>query len=149
MKIEDKITEILQPVVCSLGYELVGIEFISAKSSILRIFIDSEKGINVDDCQKVSNQVSATLDVEDPIPYEYILEVSSPGINRPIFSLNDYSKFIDQQVRIKLYDKKNGKKNFKGIIKEVLEDNVLVDCEGITETFNLQDIKKANLIIDY
>ena len=90
--IDNRITEMLEPAVEAAGYELVGIEFIRAgKHSILRLFIDHENGIDVDACVEVSHQVSAVLDVEDPISTLYTLEVSSPGMDRPLFKAHHYA----------------------------------------------------------
>lgn len=85
--LEQKLTEMITAPVEALGFELVGIEFIRGRTSTLRIYIDSEDGINVDDCADVSHQVSAVLDVEDPITVAYNLEVSSPGLDRPLFTI--------------------------------------------------------------
>ena len=93
-KIADKVLSILNPSVHALGYELLGVEYVpSGKHSVLRLYIDSEKGIGVDDCEVVSRQVSAIMDVEDPISGQYNLEVSSPGIERPLFSVSHYMRF--------------------------------------------------------
>ena len=95
-KIADKVLSILNPSVHDLGYELLGVEYVpSGKHSVLRLYIDSEKGIGVDDCEIVSRQVSAIMDVEDPISGQYNLEVSSPGIERPLFSVSRIISIID------------------------------------------------------
>ncbi|HEY7865082.1 MAG TPA: ribosome maturation factor RimP, partial [Psychromonas sp.] len=98
--LEERITEMLAPSVEDLGYELVGIEYIRAgKHSTLRVYIDQEQGILVDDCAAVSRQVSAIMDVEDPITNEYTLEVSSPGMNRPLFKAEHYQIFAGEEER--------------------------------------------------
>ena len=92
-KISDKVVALINPSINDLGYELVGVEYVaSGKHSILRLYIDSEEGIGVDDCEVVSRQVSAIMDVEDPISGQYNLEVSSPGIERPLFSIASLQK---------------------------------------------------------
>merc|ERR1711916_184587 len=94
-KLEEKLTEMLEPGVEALGFELVGIEFVRAgKHSILRVYIDHENGISVDNCADVSHQVSAILDVEDPIATEYALEVSSPGMDRPLFTIEHFAQVV-------------------------------------------------------
>ncbi len=97
--LEQKLTEMITAPVEALGYELVGIEFIRGRTSTLRIYIDSEDGINVDDCADVSHQVSAVLDVEDPISVAYNLEVSSPGLDRPMFTADHYARFQGRRSR--------------------------------------------------
>ncbi|QGX89124.1 ribosome maturation factor RimP [Escherichia coli] len=100
--LEQKLTEMITAPVEALGFELVGIEFIRGRTSTLRIYIDSEDGINVDDCADVSHQVSAVLDVEDPITVAYNLEVSSPGLDRPLFTAEHYARFVGEEVTLVL-----------------------------------------------
>ena len=98
-KLEQRLSEMLNPAVEALGFELLGVEFVRAgKHSILRVYIDHENGINVDDCADVSHQVSAVLDVEDPINTEYNLEVSSPGMDRPLFKAAHYAQVVGETV---------------------------------------------------
>jgi len=102
-KFEQKLTDMLRPAVEETGKELLGIEFISAgNNSVLRLFIDHDNGIDVDDCAEVSRQVGAILDVEDPISSEYNLEVSSPGIDKPLFDIGHFKSVIGETVNIKL-----------------------------------------------
>ena len=139
---------LFEPVVESMGYELVGVEFHGSEHhGVLRIFIDHENGITVDDCAAVSHQISAILDVEDPIAQAYDLEVSSPGINRPLFKLSDYERFVGLNAKIKLAVALNGRKNFSGVLQGI-DDNNLVLINVDNETFKLpyHDIAKANLV---
>lgn len=117
----DALQEMLQPSVEALGFDLWGIDFKSqGKHSVLRIYIESEAGITVDNCAAVSHQVSGILDVEDPISGEYTLEVSSPGADRPLFSVDQYQQYIGEQVSLRLLTPMNKQRKFKGSIKEVL-----------------------------
>ena len=138
---------LFEPVVESMGYELVGVEFDRGGHGTLRVYIDREDGVTLDDCAAISHQVSGILDVEEPISQAYDLEVSSPGIDRPLFRLGDYERFVGQTARVKLAVPQQGRKNFKG---ELMGAN---DCGQITikvdgELFELPhaDIAKANLI---
>ncbi len=144
---QSKVTELLKPTVESLGYILWGCEYIAqGKHSVLRLYIDKEDGILMEDCTAVSRQVSQVLDVEDPIQSNYSLEVSSPGIDRPLFESWQYAKYQDQEVSIKLYQAINRKKSYKGFIQSV-KDNVLQlksDNELIDISFDL--ISRANLV---
>ncbi len=141
------LTALFQPVVESMGYELVGVEFHGGEHhGILRLYIDREKGITVDDCAAVSHQISALLDVEDPIPQAFDLEVSSPGINRPLFKLPDYEKFNGLKAKIKLSVAQNGRKNFSGILMGTKQENVLINVDNEMFELPFHDIAKANLV---
>ena len=141
-------TALLEPVVESMDYELVGVEFHTSENhAVLRVFIDHENGITVDDCAKVSHQVSALLEVEDPIVQAYDLEVSSPGINRRLFKLTDYIKFAGQKAKIKLAVGLEGRKNFSGALEGVDDNNqVLINVDNETYSLPFHDISKASLL---
>ncbi|RBP63779.1 ribosome maturation factor RimP [Brenneria salicis ATCC 15712 = DSM 30166] len=130
----------------ALGYELVGIEFIRSRQSTLRIYIDSEDGITVDDCADVSHQVSAVLDVEDPITVAYNLEVSSPGLERPLFTVEHYVRFIGEEVTVVLRMAVQNRRKWLGIIKAVDGEMITITVEGKDEVFALSNIQKANLV---
>lgn len=133
---ERALDAMLRPAVEALGYELVGVEMLrNGRHSLLRLYIDTEKGITVDDCERVSHQVSGVLDVEDPIRGEYTLEVSSPGLDRPLFSAEHYERFAGREVRVKLKVPVEGRRKIRGTLAGVSEGNVLVQ-EG-DETFSL------------
>jgi len=138
----------LEPTVESLGFELLGIEFVRAgKHSTLRLFIDHVDGINVDHCAEVSHQVSAILDVEDPISTEYNLEVSSPGLDRPLFKLTHFESVIGQDVTIKLNVPFEGRRNFKGPLVAVEEDGyVIVQVDAEQFALPIEMITKANVV---
>lgn len=149
-QLEKKLTDMLNAPVEALGFELVGVEYVRAgKHSILRVFIDSEKGIDVDDCADVSHQVSAVLDVEDPISNEYNLEVSSPGMERPLFKAEHYSKVIGEQVSLKLNLPLNGRRNFKGELKSSSETNIQIDVDGEHFDLLISNISKANVVPNF
>lgn len=144
--LEQKLTEILLAPVEALGVELVGIEFIHAQQSMLRIYIDSENGINVNDCADVSHQVSALLDVEEPIAVAYNLEVSSPGLDRPMFTAEHYTRFLGEEVSLVLRMAVQKRRKWQGIIKSVEGEMITVTVDGKDEVFALSNIQKANLI---
>jgi ribosome maturation factor RimP len=129
VKIEKIVEEISIPIIDRLGYELVDVEFVMEnKEWYLRIYIDKEEGISIDDCTNVSRALSDKLDEIDPIDYSYYLEVSSPGIDRPLKKDKDFIRFAGQEVKINLYKALDGKKSLIGILKG-LEDNVIIlDC---------------------
>lgn len=130
----------------TLGLELVGIEFIWSCRSTLRIYIDSKEGITVDDCADVSYQVSTVLDVKDPISMAYNLEVSSPGLDRPLFSIVHFSQFIGHEVSMVLRIAIQNRRKWHGIIKAVDGEIIVVMVDGKDEVFAFDNIQKANLI---
>ena len=143
--------ELLEPVVTGLGYELIEIEFNShPKNQILRLYIDKEGGVLIEDCSSVSRQVSAVIDVEDPISGFFNLEVSSPGLDRPLRKVEDYIRFQGENVKIKTgMPQQDGQRNFKGRIKSVADDTVVIECEDKEVSLPLAAIERARLIPDF
>lgn len=145
----EDLLEIIAPVVAATGYDLWGIEFRphGRGQSLLRIYIDHEEGISVDDCEKVSREVSRMLDVEDPIRGEYVLEVSSPGLNRRLFFLEQYHHFCNEEIQIKTHRLINGRKNFKGILLNVIEDIIHIkDNDEVIYAIPFKEILSANIV---
>lgn len=146
----DKLTDLLQPLVEDLGYEFVGLERSSnPKNPALVIYIDTPGGISVEDCERVSKEVAALLDVEDPIPGRYRLEVSSPGLDRPLFTLDQFGKFAGEVAQISLYAPQEGRRKFKGQILGTDVGQVIIDQDGVEVTLDLGNIAKARLVPDY
>ncbi|TWX56201.1 ribosome maturation factor RimP [Colwellia hornerae] len=149
-KFEHKLTDMLRPAVEEVGKELLGIEYISAgNNSVLRLFIDHENGIDVDDCAEVSRQVGAILDVEDPISSEFNLEVSSPGLDRPLFDKPHYEAVIGEIIEVKLSIPLNGRRKFKGRLAAVENDTLVVAVDGEDYDLVLGNIVKANLVFNH
>lgn len=145
--LERQLIEMLEAPVEALGYELVGLTFVRAgEHSTLRVFIDHENGILVDDCAEVSRQVSAVMDVEDPITVPYNLEVSSPGLERPLFKAEHYQQFIGHEALIVLKIAMGDRRKWKGIIQSIESEVVTVVVDGDAENFALSNISKANLV---
>ena len=141
---------LLEPVVTGMGYELVEIEFNpSARHGTLRLYIDHEDGIQLEDCSDVSNQVSALLDVEDPIPGHYNLEISSPGMDRPLRSIRDYERFSGEIVKLKTAMAIDGRRNFKGRLLGVEGDEINIECDGQQFLLPLAAIEKARLVPEF
>lgn len=145
--LEQRLVDIIQGPIMALGYELVGVEYVRSRNPVLRIYIDSENGITVDDCADVSRQVSAVLDVEDPITTAYNLEVSSPGMDRPLFTLEHYRRFLGEEITISLRIAVANRRNWKGAIKAA-DDNEMITLtiDGKDEVFALSNIQKANIV---
>ena len=141
---------IIEPAVSALGYELVGIEHLSqGKHSVLRVYIDHEDGISVDDCADVSHQVSAVLDVEDPITGLYTLEVSSPGLDRPLFTEAHYLRYVGQLAEIRSHSPIDGRRRFKGRLQAVQDGQVVIEVDGVEYSIALDNIDKANLVHEW
>ena len=146
--LQDEIEQLLRPTIESMGYELWGCEYLAqGKHSLLRIYVDKEDGIGIADCEQVSRQVSALLDVEDPVPGNYSLEVSSPGIPRPLFSSRHYQRYIGLEVHIKLFKPVVGKRKFIGTIVSADEGALVLDIGGTQQDFLFSNIVKANLTV--
>lgn len=148
---QDKLTQMLKPAVEGLGYELVGTEHLPmGKHTVLRIYIDSADGITVDDCSRVSHQVSGVLEVEEPIKGQFTLEVSSPGIDRPLFSFEQFEQFVGSKVKLKLFHAIEGKRKITGVIESTNGDDIIIKDADSDSSFQLQvdDIDKANIISD-
>ncbi len=142
---------LLAPVVDSLGYEFVGLEYLpQGKHSLLRIYIDKTGGVTVDDCGSVSHQVSGVLEVEDPISGHYVLEVSSPGLDRPLFKFEDFDRFSGNIVQIRLQTPLAGQRNFKGLLQGVQAADQLVELAIDEEIISLpwERIEKARLVFE-
>jgi ribosome maturation factor RimP len=139
--------ELIEPVVRGLGYELVGIEYNPGRGrGLLRVYIDQEEGITVDDCERVSHQLSGLLDVEDPIPGNYTLEVSSPGLDRPLFTKEHFERFRDNRAKIRMEHPIEGRSQFTGLLKGVQGDFVLLEVEDQCVALPLESIAKARLV---
>lgn len=145
--LELRLTEMLTPATEALGFELLGVEFIRAGNhSTLRVYIDHEDGISVDNCADVSHQAGAILDVEDPIATEYALEVSSPGLDRPLFTVTHFEAVVGETINVRLNVPQDGRRNFKGILVEVEGDMVNVEVDNQVFSLLIDNIAKANLV---
>ena len=142
----ERIREIVEPVIEALGCELWGMEFLGqGRHSLLRIYLDKPGGVNIEDCAEVSRQLSAVLDVEDPISTEYTLEVSSPGLDRILFTLEQCRAYIGSQVQLRLSENFEGRRNFAGRLDAVLEDEVALVSGEDRYVFPFELIEKAQV----
>lgn len=146
-KIDAGLQEKLSVLISSMGYEFLGCESGSMGGKrMFRLFIDGPKGVNADDCSAVSRQISALMDVEDPFQSRYVLEVSSPGIDRPLFELKHYERFIGSEVKMKLYAPIEGRRQFGGILQRVVGENIHLDVSGQEMVIPFSAIERANII---
>lgn len=143
----NELIELLEPVVTALGYEMLGIEYFKQKDgSMLRLYIDNDIGITIDDCTRVNHQVIGVLDVHDPIKEKYLLEISSPGLDRPLFTLEQFQRFLGQVVKIKLREKIEERRKIAGVIKAVEAAAVLVSENDIDYLIPVDAIDSAHLV---
>lgn len=148
-KIETMMT-MLAPAVTAVGFELWGLEFFQqGRHSVVRIFIEGANGVSVEDCAAVSHQVSGVLDVEDPIAGEYTLEVSSPGWDRPVFTLAQYARLVGSEVAVRLASPLNGRRKYKGVILQVVEDTVELQVDAEVVRIAFAAIDKANVVPNF
>ena len=149
---QGKIRVLAEDLLANLGYELVDLEFSqNDEGSLLRLFVDKEGGVTLDDCTHVSRMFGALLDVEDPISGGYNLEISSPGLNRPLRRFRDFSARIGETVKVTLVRPLDGRRRFKGVLKEVTEEplTVTIDVDGEEYIVPLDESSKCNLVYKF
>lgn len=138
----------LEPGAKALGFELVDVELEgSGRRAILRVYIDGPEGVGLDDCAAVSRQLSAILDVEDPIKGSYTLEVSSPGLDRPLVRPEDFRRFAGETVKLRTREPiEGGRRNFKGRLAEATDEGIVVEVEGQAYRLSYENIDRARLV---
>ncbi len=146
-----ELKELARGVVEPMGYELVGVEYLNGYQggNLLRVYIDSEHGIRLQDCARVSHQLSGVLDVEDLIQGKYNLEVSSPGMDRPLFDKVHFERFAGCQVNIRLASEIDNRRRYRGLLKGIEDDSVLVEMGDELFSLPLGNISEARLVPDF
>lgn len=145
----DNLKDSVGKAVSAAGYRFVGLEYVTVgRLNVLRVYIDGEQGVTIDDCAKASRQISAVLDVEDAMSSRYNLEVSSPGINRLLFEPDHYKDYIGSMIQVKLRIPQEGRKQFKGILEAVNADHIVLRVEEERYSLAFRGIAKANLLAD-
>jgi ribosome maturation factor RimP len=145
---DSRLRQLLQPVVEALGCELWGVDLqTGAKTKLLRIYIDKDNDlVGIEDCERVSRQASSILDVEDAINGEYILEVSSPGMDRPLYEIGQYEKYVGEDISLRLRFPYEGRRNFKGRLTGVDGDEIILVVTDHEYLFPVEGIEKANVV---
>ena len=147
---QDKLSELIAPIVEDLGYRFWGLEYQVRKAdALLRVYIDHENGISVDDCGTVSHEISGILDVEEPITMAYILEISSPGMDRILFSAQQFSEFVGAGVKMKLNQMVDKRRKIKGQILSVDDEKISIDSDGEHITIDFDKIMRARINPDF
>ncbi len=143
----DELRKLLEPGIERLGYELSDLEArLGGKSGVVRVFIDQPDGITLDDCEKVSRAVSALLDVEDPLPGHYKLEVSSPGLDRKLTKVEHFQRFAGETVKVQMRFPIEGRKRFRGTLVSSDDENIVVDVDGESHSLPMATIDTARLV---
>lgn len=138
--------DLLEPPLQALGYELVDIDARIGGHGLLRIFIDREPAVTLADCELVGEQIGAFLDVEDPLPGHYVLEVSSPGIERRLRTAAHFERFLNDEIRVELRNPRDGRRRFRGRLCDAGARAIAVDVDGTIWRLNLTDIADARLV---
>jgi ribosome maturation factor RimP len=142
---KERLIELLEPPLAALGYELADLDAHLGRSGLLRIFIDREGGVTIDDCSRVSEQLGAWLDVEDPLPGSYVLEVSSPGFDRRLRTPAHFARFAGENVKMELRDPRDGRRRVSGRLQGAEGEEVLIEVDGEVWRVALNNIAVARL----
>ncbi len=145
---QERLEELVSPVVESFDCELWGLEYrAQGKRSMLRIYIDKPgSGVSLEDCERVSRQVSSVFDVDDPISGEYTLEVSSPGMDRPLYKLEQYKRFVGSHVALRLRIAFEGRRKFSGLLKGIESDEIILEVDNEEYLLPFELIDKASIV---
>lgn len=146
--VDTKISQLLQPSIEALGFELWGVELqLRSRVKLLRVYIDKNDGlVGIDDCERVSRQASSILDVEEAINGEYVLEISSPGMDRPLYELVQYEKYLGKDISLKLRFPFEGQRNFKGRLAGIDGDEIILVVADHEYLFPIEGIERANVV---
>jgi ribosome maturation factor RimP len=148
--ITKQVSELIEPILNELRFELIDVEYLSDRGRwVLRIYINKDGGITLDDCAKVSGELGDLIDIKNIIEHEYVLEVSSPGLNRPLKKEADFIRVIGKKIRLRTRMPVDGRRNFRGVLKDFKEKKLALDSEGGLVTLAWSDIEKANLVYEF
>jgi len=143
----NELAKLLEPAVARLGYELADLEVrLGGKGGLVRVYIDKPDGIDLEDCEKVSLAVSALLDVEDPVPGNYSLEVSSPGLDRKLTKVEHFQRFAGETVKVQMRFPIEGRRRFRGTLVSSDDENIVVEVDGESHSLPLKTIDTARLV---
>jgi ribosome maturation factor RimP len=145
-----EITRLIEPIVEEADFELVDIEYLSERGRwVLRIYVDKEGGVTLDHCSWLSREIGDLIDVKDVVPHEYVLEVSSPGLNRPLKREKDFLQALGKKVKVKMVTPVKGRKNYTGYLRSFQNGKLFVDINNHLVTLPWRDVEKANLVYEF
>jgi ribosome maturation factor RimP len=145
-----QVSDLIEPILDELGFQLVDVEYLTDRGRwVLRLYIDRDGGVTIDDCAKVSYELGDLIDIKNIIEHEYVLEVSSPGLNRPVKKEADFIRVIGKKVKIRTKTPLDGQRNFMGVLKDFKERELHIQSEGQLITVAWSDVEKANLVYEF
>ena len=148
--ITKQVSDLIEPILDEIGFALVDVEYLSDRGRwVLRIYIDKDGGVTIDDCVKATRELGDLIDIKNIIEHEYVLEVSSPGLNRPLKKEADFIHAIGKKVKIKTVMPVNGRRNFMGYLKDFKDHALYIESEGELITLAWADIEKANMVYEF
>ena len=144
--LREKLIALIEPLLGQLGYELVDLEYVPGRAhGLLRIFIDRPQGVGLDDCERASREISALLDVEDPVPTGYTLEVSSPGLDRVLRTPEHFQRFVGERVRVELRNPRDGRRRYTGRLTALGDEGIELTVDGAMVAVSFAEIGRARL----
>ncbi len=148
--ITKQVADLVEPILGEMGFELVDVQYLPKYGRwVLRLYIDTEGGVTIDDCARVSREIGDLIDVKDVIMHEYILEVSSPGLNRPLKKEADFIWARGKRVKVRMVKPVNGRRNFTGYLKNFEDGTLYVEAEGSLMALPWVEVEKANLVYEF
>jgi len=148
--IAKQVSDLIEPILSEMGLELIDVEYLSDRGRwVLRIYMDKDGGITLDDCAMVSGELGDLIDIKNFIEHEYVLEVSSPGLNRPLKKEADFIRVIGKRIKVKTRTPVEGRRNFTGILKDFRDQKLIIEYEGGLVILAWTDIEKANLVYEF
>ena len=144
--LRDKLIALTEPLLAQLGYELVDLEYVPGRTqAVVRVFIDRPEGVGLDDCERASHEISALLDVEDPVPVAYTLEVSSPGLDRVLRTPAHFQRFVGERVRVELRQPRAGRRRYTGRLTALNDEGIELNVDGAMVAVSFAEIGRARL----
>jgi ribosome maturation factor RimP len=145
-----RVTSLLEPILDEMGFELVDVEYLSNYGKwVLRLYIDKETGVTIDDCVRVSREIGDIIDVKGVVTHEYTLEVSSPGIDRPLRKEKDFVGAVGKKVKVRTITPMNGRRNFIGYLKDFENGTIYIEMDGGSVALPWAEVDKANLVYEF
>jgi ribosome maturation factor RimP len=145
-----QVSELIDPILSEMRFELIDVEYLSDRGRwVLRVYIDKEGGVTLDDCAKVSGELGDLIDIKNIIEHDYVLEVSSPGLNRPLKKEADFIRAIGKKIKVRTRVPVDGKRNFTGVLRDFKEQKLALDSEGGLVSLAWSGIEKANLVYEF
>jgi len=146
----NKVTDLVEPILDEMGFELVDVEYLSHYGKwVLRLYIDKEAGVTIDDCVRVSREIGDLIDVKEAVTHEYTLEVSSPGIDRPLRKEKDFVRSVGKKVKVRLIAPMDGRRSFTGYLKDFKNGTLYLEMDGVPVALPWAEVDKANLVYEF